>query len=167
MGHHKVEWTVAASKRSMELPLCRWTQQHGFSVEHELLVVFAGQLRRSADSRRSSRIRSEWTVGRGHHRRDRHSTSSATIACRIDHQDCAPPSGSNPFGRRGGSSWLDGLHLGQGIPAPPHWQAWGPSQGWSWCASQTQPQSSQSRQLDSACPVQLGPLPWPSFAAQL
>jgi hypothetical protein len=33
----------------------------------------------------------------------------------------------NPFGSRGGSSSPDGLHFGHGIPAPPHWQACGPS----------------------------------------
>ena len=34
-------------------------------------------------------------------------------------------SGSKPFGSRGGPSSLDGLHLGQGMPAPPQRQACG------------------------------------------
>ena len=40
-----------------------------------------------------------------------------------------PLSGSKPFGSLGGSSWLDGLHLGQGMPAPPQRQACGPAKG--------------------------------------
>jgi hypothetical protein len=57
----------------------------------------------------------------------------------------------SPFGSRGGSSSLDGLHFGHGMPAPPHWQACGPSHGWSGWFSQTQPVSSQQKHF--ICPT--------------
>ena len=41
------------------------------------------------------------------------------------------------------------MHRGQGIPAPPHVQACWPSQGVSGWFSQTQPQSSQTRQRNT------------------
>jgi len=47
-------------------------------------------------------------------------------------------SGSNPAGSRGGLSGLETLQEGHGMPAPPHPQAFSPSQGRSSCTSQTQ-----------------------------
>jgi hypothetical protein len=53
----------------------------------------------------------------------------------------------NRLGRRGGLSSVDGLQCGQGMPVPPQRQAWDPANGWSGWFSQTQPSSSQSRQV--------------------
>jgi hypothetical protein len=68
-------------------------------------------------------------------------------------------SGSNSFGSRGGSSSLDGLHFGHGIPAPPHWQACGLhlSPAPTWHASKHFQSFRQSMKLgrDAACKTAL------------
>src|SRR5262249_37935805 len=73
--------------------------------------------------------------------------SSGTMSSPKRDTSLNSPSRSKPFGSRGGSSALDGLHLGQSMPAPPHWQAYGPSNGWSGWFSQTVPLSSRSRHI--------------------
>jgi hypothetical protein len=50
-------------------------------------------------------------------------------AARRSDQEPYSPSGSNPFGRRGGLSSFATLHFGHGIPAPPQLQACGPKAG--------------------------------------
>jgi hypothetical protein len=62
-----------------------------------------------------------------------HAARNTGSQCRV-----ASSSSLKPGGIRGGVSSSLGLHSGQGMPAPPHWQACGPPQGGSGWSSQTQ-----------------------------